>query len=672
MPDDTIGRYRIVKELGRGAMGRVYLAHDPQIDRPVAIKTIQIFDAIPEKDRVEARDRFEREARSAGRLLHPGIVTIFDVGEEGGVPFIAMEYVEGFSLDAFCRLETLLPVKTAATLVAGLAEALGYAHKAGIVHRDIKPANLMRITETSAKIMDFGLAKNPATQLTQDGALLGTPSYMAPEQIRGDEVDGRADLFSLACVLFELLTGEKPFGGDSISSIVYRIVHEEPRSPAEFGDRVPPGLAKFLMKALAKEPSERFQDGEQFAASLREAVGTGRAADEDAAVSSPADSPAGPSPEGAAETGQVSAASIPSVEDTTRRRRSRTPVWLAVAALVIVAAGAGGWYVTQVRGIGDLSLPFTSNRPEPDGEAPGVEPELPKPVPAGGMYQVVVRTEPEGLDVLLDGEPIEPGVVRFPATPPHGMLSVRQDCRTATHSLDPRDAGGEVVIVTDPVRTTATVDPGVEGARVLLNGTDAGRTPAAVELDLCEDNVLQLSAEGYRPAQVRVASGATPLEVRTALLSLEMEPIPKGRLVLPRTDLAVEFFLDGKKLAGKPASVELYEGTYDLRVVSRAHWIDVRVPARVRGGEDVTPLASLPPMAELTVLAFPPNAKAYLRRDGEDWRYLADTPVEGYRVASGSYQLRVQLIPTGDVREQDIDLEPGVNPSIRVPFGGTR
>ena len=273
MQSRTLGRYQIVKELGRGAMGRVFLADDPKIQRKVALKTVQAFAALPESERAEKRDRFLQEARAAGRLLHPGIVTLFDVGEVDHVLFLAMECVEGTTLDPFGKKDGLLPVKTVCELVAGIAESLDYAHGQGVVHRDIKPANLMRVGETSVKIMDFGLARAVEGQVAEDGALLGTPSYMSPEQIRGEAVDGRSDLFSLAVVLFELLTGEKPFPGDSISSIIYRIVNEPSRDASVIHGRVPAELDEFVRQALSKRPEDRYPTGEAFAAALREASG---------------------------------------------------------------------------------------------------------------------------------------------------------------------------------------------------------------------------------------------------------------------------------------------------------------------------------------------------------------------------------------------------------------
>jgi protein kinase-like protein len=194
MQPRTLGRYEILGELGRGAMGRVLLAYDPQIDRKVAIKVVQGL--VPLDD--AARARFLGEARSAGRLLHPGIVTLFDAGETERTPYLAMEYVQGDSLDRFCAPDALLPVPVVVELVARAAEALGYAHRSGVVHRDIKPANLMRVDDSIVKIMDFGLAGGAEAGLGSEGGLLGSPSYLAPEQIRGGAVDGRGDLFSAA------------------------------------------------------------------------------------------------------------------------------------------------------------------------------------------------------------------------------------------------------------------------------------------------------------------------------------------------------------------------------------------------------------------------------------------------------------------------------------------
>ena len=272
MPE-KLGRYRIEAELGQGTMGRVYLAHDPAIDRKVALKTIHLPQGLPAAERAEAEARFHREIQAAGRLSHPHIVTIYDVGhDEGAGTFVAMEYVEGRTLEAAIGDGNLPDPRIIASVGCQAADALAYAHRNGIVHRDIKPANLILVGGRSVKIADFGLAKPAESNLTTDGTLLGTPFYMSPEQIEGRAVDGRSDLFSLAVVVYELLTGKRPFRGDSVSTVVYRILHEPPVEPDL--SRLPDSssIKTFLARALSKDPARRYPDGDAFARALREAM----------------------------------------------------------------------------------------------------------------------------------------------------------------------------------------------------------------------------------------------------------------------------------------------------------------------------------------------------------------------------------------------------------------
>src|SRR5579862_6983224 len=229
---DRIGRYKIVRELGRGAMGVVYHAIDPNIGRPVAIKTIRLGDGRTPEEQERLRERLFREARSAGMLSHPGIVTIYDVEQQGELAYIAMEYVDGPTLDSILSRDQPITPEQMFSILGQTAVALDYAHGKGIVHRDIKPANIMIAADGTAKITDFGIAKvTAAEQLTMTGAIVGTPHYMSPEQVQGQAVDGRADQFSLAVITYEILTGEKPFTGEHLTTVVFKIVAEEPMSP---------------------------------------------------------------------------------------------------------------------------------------------------------------------------------------------------------------------------------------------------------------------------------------------------------------------------------------------------------------------------------------------------------------------------------------------------------
>ena len=267
-----LGRYELVAELGRGAMGVVYKARDPKIDRFVAVKTVSLLGA-NEDEAQEYRNRFFHEAQAAGRLVHPGIVTIFDVGEEpdSRTPFIVMEHVDGRSLaQLLSENGNKLPLDRALELTEELAEALDCAHGQGIVHRDLKPANILVTSAGRAKITDFGIAKLNLTNLTLRGQILGTPAYMSPEQLNGDEVDGRADLFSLGVILYSMVAGYRPFQGNSVTTVCFKLANHDPVPPSALDHDLPEGVDVIVARAMAKDPEERYQRGLEFALDVRE------------------------------------------------------------------------------------------------------------------------------------------------------------------------------------------------------------------------------------------------------------------------------------------------------------------------------------------------------------------------------------------------------------------
>ncbi|MCX7142085.1 MAG: serine/threonine-protein kinase [Proteobacteria bacterium] len=274
-----LGRYQVEKELGKGAMGVVYQGKDPKIGRVVAIKTMALSQEFEADELVEVKERFFREAETAGRLSHPNIVTIYDAGEEHDLCYIAMELLKGKDLIPYTKPDNLLPVDKVVSIVARVADALGYAHKQNIVHRDIKPANIMYEPESdSPKVTDFGIARITDSSKTKTGMVLGTPSYMSPEQLSGKKVDGRSDLFSLAVSLYQMLCGALPFVGDSMAQLMFKIANEPPTDILSVRSDLPPGLVAFLDRAMAKEAEERYQTGDEFAAALRAAFGGGAAA----------------------------------------------------------------------------------------------------------------------------------------------------------------------------------------------------------------------------------------------------------------------------------------------------------------------------------------------------------------------------------------------------------
>ena len=262
-----IGRYEVIAPLGQGAMGTVYKAVDPLIERTVAIKTISLN--LSKEELAEFEERFYREAKSAGRLSHPNIVTIYDVGKIGDVAYIAMEYMEGKSLREMLDSGVVLPVELIGKIVARIASGLNYAHENHVVHRDIKPANIMITANRNIKIMDFGIAQVPTGSRTQLGTVLGSPKYMAPEQVAGQATDGKTDIFALGVVLYEMLTGTTPFNGENLSAIMFKILHEDPAPPSTINPRVPPIFDQIVSRALAKRPEDRYQTAREFARDLR-------------------------------------------------------------------------------------------------------------------------------------------------------------------------------------------------------------------------------------------------------------------------------------------------------------------------------------------------------------------------------------------------------------------
>lgn len=270
-----LGRYQVEKELGKGAMGVVYLGKDPKIGRVVAIKTMALSQEFEGDDLQDARERFFREAETAGRLQHQNIVTIFDAGEEHDLAYIAMEFLKGRDLVDYCKDGNLLPAPKVLSIVARVAEALAYAHRQNVVHRDIKPANIMyEIGSDTVKVTDFGIARITDSSKTKTGIVLGTPSFMSPEQIAGKKVDGRSDLYSLGVMLYQMLTGVLPFRGDSMAELMYKIANEEAPDLRVARPDLPEALAQVVARIVAKKPDLRYQDGEQLAADLKAVMAT--------------------------------------------------------------------------------------------------------------------------------------------------------------------------------------------------------------------------------------------------------------------------------------------------------------------------------------------------------------------------------------------------------------
>lgn len=334
-----LGKYEVRRELGQGAMGVVVEGYDPLIGRRVALKTVR-REQLDRSEVEEILARFRREAQAAGRLNHPNIVQIYEYGEEpgpdGGTAFIAMEFIEGRELKDFFDANERFPIAEAVRIMAQLLDALDYSHRNGVVHRDVKPANIILLKDGTVKVADFGIARVESSTLTQAGSVLGTPSYMSPEQFMGQTVDGRSDLFSAGVILYQFLTGEKPFTG-ALTTIMHKVLKEDPAAPSELNVQVPRPFDALVRKALAKRPDERFQSGREFAAALQAAAAGTLPGDDDATlVVAPADeTPAAPA------AGRPAAATAPSAP-----RRAQGLAVAIVAGIAVIGLGTAAYLFT--------------------------------------------------------------------------------------------------------------------------------------------------------------------------------------------------------------------------------------------------------------------------------------------------------------------------------------
>jgi serine/threonine protein kinase len=466
-----LGRYQINAQIGRGSMGVVYRARDPKINRLVAIKTVSLT-GLELAAESEYRERFVVEAQAAGRLSHAGIITIFDVAEdpETRAPYLVMEYVEGKSLGQLLGGENKrLPLGTALQLTQEVAEALHYAHTQGVVHRDIKPANILITADGHAKIADFGIAKLNQTQLTQHGRVLGSPAYMAPEQLSDEGGDARSDLFSLGVVLYFMLTGQRPFQGSSIATVCFKLANHEPLAVANYDMSFPPALDLVVSRAIAKNPAQRYQSGAEMARDiqrLRESCGLLQTAglEQNATPQVPSE----PGPNTSTSPGLESRGQPIS---GTRVRLPSPLIWAPIFALILVAAAV----------IFVVSSPTYKIEPPPPPKSPILIQPVASPVfyrPASAELNVEIEhpfTETRA-SLWLDNHLVYTQVLH--ADPKNHLLVFRKTQGHESHKVELR-SGKHLVRVRvqsqgtayDQSRTLA-VNFAPEGARTLLINCD--------------------------------------------------------------------------------------------------------------------------------------------------------------------------------------------------------
>jgi serine/threonine-protein kinase len=567
---DRIGRYKIVRELGRGAMGVVYHAIDPNIGRAVAIKTIHFGEHRKPEEIARMRERLFREARSAGMLSHPGIVTIYDVEQQGELAYIAMEYVDGPTLDQVMGEAGPLDAERMFSILGQTAVALDYAHSKGIVHRDIKPANIMLSADGTAKIADFGIAKIAAAEnLTMTGSIVGTPHYMSPEQVQGLAVDGRSDQFSLAVIAYEMLTGEKPYAGEHLTTVVYKIVAEEPVPPHRLNPSLSTGIENALRKALSKKPDARYRNCQEFIESLEKACSASKGwkpmprggllnAPTMADVRAPVVTAPAPAllPPPRHKVRREGAGSMTEV-----RRKSGFPVFLlavliAAGLLVLIGSQLGPWHLPNSLSSESDEHRAAAGKAEP---AAAATPPAPAPVPGPAAAVSAGDAKPSPLGQAnpagAGGEAAkpapanpEPEAVKPPAPEPPAPAP-----RMESRPPSPVRAGAqEVTVMTSPAGATATLDG---------NPSTACSTPCTLRATPGRHN-LAYTKPGYQIERHEFVVGTAPLELTPVALSPH-----GGTLMLSSEPRGAAISVNGKRIEQvTPAQIPLAPGVYSIRV----------------------------------------------------------------------------------------------------------
>jgi serine/threonine-protein kinase len=609
---DRIGRYKIVRELGRGAMGVVYHAIDPNIGRPVAIKTIQFSAVRKPEEQERLRERLFREARSAGMLSHPGIVTIYDVEQQGDLAYIAMEYVDGPTLDQVLSEPEALSQERMFSVLGQTAVALDYAHLKGIVHRDIKPANIMIAADGTAKITDFGIAKITASEnLTMTGSIVGTPHYMSPEQVQGKQVDGRSDQFSLAVIAYEMLTGEKPYTGEHLTTVVYKIVAEEPVSPRRLNPGLSSAIEVSLSKALSKKPEARYRNCQEFIAALESAGGAskgwkplprGGSLNEPTMVDVPANAPMNapgdarrpavvlPPPRRGVRAGQsTTTAEIP------KKRRSGFVPFLVGILCVAGLLAAMGLLISRKTSVAPAGPANESKEDQPKSQPPPAATAPPdattpqataeaKPSPLGAIRGAVTGagtgagtgTSPANQPVTLPDQtpavtPPSPVVKSPPAEPrpnPSSSKETTKDTEPAPRRPPVRNAAAtqDILVISSPGGATATLD-----------GNPAAACTTPCSLSAAPGNhTIAVTMVGYQIEHRYAVVGSAPLELPPVVLHAS-----GGTLMLTSSPTGATVLVNGRRIEQvTPVQIPLSLGTYTVTLEKDGRQVTEKVEVR--------------------------------------------------------------------------------------------
>jgi serine/threonine protein kinase len=623
-------------------MGMVYRGYDPGLDREVAVKTLSVEATLE----AEHRKRFEIEARAAAKLQHPNIVTVFELGDDRGVPFIAMELLAGADLETLLRSAEPLLLQEQLDIMIQVCRGLHYAHERKVVHRDIKPSNIRVLEDGTAKIMDFGIAKLAGSGLTKSGMLIGTVHYMSPEQVLGRALDGRSDIFSVGVILYELLCRCRPFGGDTPTEVLYKIVHEPtPVLPEGLGGGQATALQGLVARTLAKDPEQRPAAAGRLADELTQILGGHLR-----------ESPTAPPPEVLESVNQSRhLLQEGRVEESMQRLREvteRHPQSLE-------ARRALRWASREIaqrearppapEDFAELDAKFLSapTRQEPETvlQEPTVlqAPPAPAAVAAGtgrGRPYGIVGAAAAALLVLVAGV----AVLRRPAPTPAADASPRPTAMPAPSGVSSPEPAPSTPAPRAGVTLSVVSDP--RGAAVSVDGeTVRGTTPLTVSIDPGQDHRIVVWRDGYASQELRTAAGRAPAELRVTLQSLS----PPGRLVVT-APYPLDVVWRGKTLAREQtvAEVSLPSGPQVVTLVATAHFLRVDSPVEVRASETVSLAA--PALGRLNIRAQPDNCRVLI-----DGAFVDYPPILEKQVATGTHTVAFEW-PDGTRRAQTVEV----------------
>ena len=636
------GRYQIVGELGRGSMGVVYRGFDPIIGRTVAIKTM-LPEGLSPQEFEEYKTRFQREAMAAGILAHPNIITVYDFGEDNGVLYLAMEFLEGQSLEKIVQEQTILPIEAILPIYDQVCSALDHAHRNMVVHRDVKPANIMILHNGLVKMTDFGIAKMMAMGMTQAGQILGTPNYMSPEQVKGRQIDGRSDIFSLGVILYELVTGEKPFGGQNITTVIYKIINENPIPPRELDASIPAGLSYVISKALAKNVDERYQTCRELAEDLRNYKNLGNAAVvQGAAVlvekpapveigevsqlmtaaAPPPAPPPKPVPTAFDETPIGSSFDAPVIPPHAPSKQSTPQIAWVMGALLLVAITVGIGYVA-VR-------------------------QRHKSVPPALTQEVV--TAPPVQNPPTPVTPVAPvPAAPAPVTAPEPTPSVVPETNSHEHVAPP----------VAPKVGQLMVSANVDGAMISVDGRSdpTWATPHTISDLTPGTHNVEISKDGYESSQQSVTVAAGQTTNVTGNLSA-----PRAEFGVNTKPPGIEVFIDGKSYGPSPIRTTLAAGQHTYSVVQPGG-TPYQNTVNLKSGEIIT--------KTLTLGVVPSNGIVEVHTTPPGATVVADgSPIGGQtptscRLSVGSHTLVISL-PGFRPTQQQVTVSENATSTVNV------